>query len=305
MNTSQLECFVSLAGTLNFVRTAEQLGLTQPAVSKQLKSLEEEMGAPLFTRTSRSVSLTAVGRQFLPEATDMLNIFYRSQSWIRSYSRSPLRIGYADPTLMQVIGTLLKALFSETPDSIITPEFSLDQTDANLGRLKNGQLDCVVGIRDARFDDPEIVFTHLKHCGFLCVVSKGHPLAAEYLAHPEKPREISSKTVWPYRQVVAIPRYLLKNSFSRGRHILPVNDDVENMICRDINEALAVVQTGIAYAMLPDYLQVENEELLCLKWQESPQALFGIYHRRSPGGKDPLSGFIRVAKKKYSVRRAD
>ena len=43
MTTSQLECFISLAGTLNYMKTAEQLGLTQPAVSKQIQSLEKPL----------------------------------------------------------------------------------------------------------------------------------------------------------------------------------------------------------------------------------------------------------------------
>ena len=86
MNTSQLECFVTLAGTLNFVKTAEILGLSQPAVSKQIRAIETELGAALFRRTSRAVSLTPVGERFLPEATDMLNIFNRSRAWIHSYT---------------------------------------------------------------------------------------------------------------------------------------------------------------------------------------------------------------------------
>ena len=71
MNISQLECFVSLASTLNFVKTADQLGLTQPAVTKQLKAIESELGTKLFQRTSRSVVLTPVGEQFLWELTGM------------------------------------------------------------------------------------------------------------------------------------------------------------------------------------------------------------------------------------------
>ncbi len=81
MNTTQLECFVSLANTLNYVKTADQLGLTQPAVSKQIKSLENELGTRLFDRTTRFVSLTQVGQQFLPEASNILNTYYHSKEW--------------------------------------------------------------------------------------------------------------------------------------------------------------------------------------------------------------------------------
>ena len=61
MNTSQLECFISLANTLNYMKTSEQLGLTQPAVTKQIQSLETELCCKLFNRTTRSVTLTRAG----------------------------------------------------------------------------------------------------------------------------------------------------------------------------------------------------------------------------------------------------
>ena len=85
MNTTQLECFVSLASTLNFAKTAEQVYLTQPAVTKEIQSLESELSAKLFIRTTRSVSLTDVGRQFLPEANSILNSYYHAKDWIASF----------------------------------------------------------------------------------------------------------------------------------------------------------------------------------------------------------------------------
>ena len=50
--STQLECFLAVADNLNFSRAAEQLRLTQPAVSHQINSLEDELGVKLFNRTS-------------------------------------------------------------------------------------------------------------------------------------------------------------------------------------------------------------------------------------------------------------
>ena len=114
MNTTQLECFVSLASTLNFAKTAEQVYLTQPAVTKEIQSLESELSAKLFIRTTRSVSLTDVGRQFLPEANSILNSYYHAKDWIASFhskSKSSLRIGYMDshclPFINRVLGSVM------------------------------------------------------------------------------------------------------------------------------------------------------------------------------------------------------
>ena len=51
LNTTQLECFLAVANCLNFSRAAEQLRLTQPAVSHQISTLEDELGVKLFKRT--------------------------------------------------------------------------------------------------------------------------------------------------------------------------------------------------------------------------------------------------------------
>ena len=72
MNTTQLECFLEVANCLNFSRAAERLQLTQPAVSHQIKSLEDELGVKLFIRTSKSVRLTREGHAYIPYASDIV-----------------------------------------------------------------------------------------------------------------------------------------------------------------------------------------------------------------------------------------
>ena len=64
MNTTQLECFMEVANFLNFSRAAERLRITQPAVSHQINTLENELGVKLFHRTSKSVRLTQEGFLF-------------------------------------------------------------------------------------------------------------------------------------------------------------------------------------------------------------------------------------------------
>ena len=68
MNTTQLECFVTVAECLNFSKAAVSLKMTQPAVSHQIRSLEEELEVKLFRRTSKNVSLTQEGLLFLADA---------------------------------------------------------------------------------------------------------------------------------------------------------------------------------------------------------------------------------------------
>ena len=72
MELRYLKYFVTVAERRNFTRAAEQLHVAQPAISQQIKTLEEELGVALLLRTKRSVKLTAAGHAFLSEAREIL-----------------------------------------------------------------------------------------------------------------------------------------------------------------------------------------------------------------------------------------
>nr|WP_304081742.1 LysR family transcriptional regulator [Mitsuokella multacida] len=279
MNTQQLECFATLAKTLNYAKAAEQLSMTQPAVSRQIKSLENEMGARLFQRTTRSVTLTQVGWQFLPDARQILAIYYRSREWMESFhknKRNLLQIGYADSHANRLISKILSPILAEQKN--IVPELTLDQTDANLRRLSLSQLDLVIGMKDAKFADEAINFVKLRDDGFVCIVSKAHELARE--CKKRRKKCVSSTDLWLHRQIIAIPPYLLKHTFSRGHHIIPVNDELDNMLCATISEAYNLVLAGAGFALIPEHLALPHKELAFFQWNESPHAPMGIYCRR-------------------------
>lgn len=279
MNTQQLECFATLAKTLNYAKAAEQLSMTQPAVSRQIKSLENEMGARLFQRTTRSVTLTQVGWQFLPDARQILAIYYRSREWMESFhknERNLLQIGYADSHSNRLISKILSPILAEQKN--IVPELTLDQTDANLRRLSLSQLDLVIGMKDAKFADEAINFVKLRDDGFVCIVSKAHELARE--CKKRRKKCVSSTDLWLHRQIIAIPPYLLKHTFSRGHHIIPVNDELDNMLCTTISEAYNLVLAGAGFALIPEHLALPHKELAFFQWNESPHAPMGIYCRR-------------------------
>lgn len=72
VENSELEAFVAVAELGTFQRAAEKLHLTQPGLSRRIQKLEQALGVELFHRTTRSVTLTGVGRQFLPMAREQI-----------------------------------------------------------------------------------------------------------------------------------------------------------------------------------------------------------------------------------------
>ena len=75
MTLTQLESFLVLAQRLNFTQAAEDLFISQPALSRMISALEQELGIQLFYRSSRSVSLTPAGRSFAQECPRILDSF--------------------------------------------------------------------------------------------------------------------------------------------------------------------------------------------------------------------------------------
>ena len=67
-----IRCFIALAEELHFGRAAERLNMTQPTLSQKIRRIETDLGAPLFTRSTRNVVLSAAGEAFLPSAREIL-----------------------------------------------------------------------------------------------------------------------------------------------------------------------------------------------------------------------------------------
>lgn len=80
MTLNQLECFSVLAQRLNFTQAADDLFMSQPALSRTISALEGELGVRLFDRNSRSVALTPAGRAFYQESPSILRSFRASVS---------------------------------------------------------------------------------------------------------------------------------------------------------------------------------------------------------------------------------
>ena len=95
MELRQLRYFAAVAAHGSFSRAAKELHLTQPAVSRQVLNLEEELGSALLRRTNNAVALTAAGEQFYEEARDLLTRADQAVRRVRAQASSAtLRVSY-------------------------------------------------------------------------------------------------------------------------------------------------------------------------------------------------------------------
>jgi DNA-binding transcriptional LysR family regulator len=94
-----LRYFVAVAEELHFTRAAQRLYLSQPALSKQIRMLEQQLGAPLFERDRRAVTLTAVGAALLPHARRVL------AEWDQAWQAAERAKGVQQATLLVGMST--------------------------------------------------------------------------------------------------------------------------------------------------------------------------------------------------------
>jgi len=140
----QLKVFESVARNLNYTRAAEELHLTQPAVSMQIKQLEEGLGVALFEQLGKRVHLTEAGQEALTYArsvTQQLDELEGVLNQIRGLSGGKLRISVAT-TANYIIPTLLGTFSRRYPDVTVT----LDVTNREtlLRQLNENIVDLVI-----------------------------------------------------------------------------------------------------------------------------------------------------------------
>lgn len=107
----QLRVFVAVARHLSFARAAEELSLTPPAVSMQIKELEGHVGLPLFDRSSRSVSLTTVGEYVLEHAQRVLAAMRDAEDMLARFSG--LQTGVLDVAMVSSAKYFLPRLLAQ------------------------------------------------------------------------------------------------------------------------------------------------------------------------------------------------
>jgi DNA-binding transcriptional LysR family regulator len=142
MELRHLRYFVTVAEELNVSRASARLRISQPAVSRQLRDLEEELGVELFERNKSKLKLTNAGEAFLAHARDLLrrsNEAVKEMAAFRPQAKRTLTIGYITPVLASTLTPALRTFGQKRPDiEVVLREMTPgDQIKA----LRSGQID--------------------------------------------------------------------------------------------------------------------------------------------------------------------
>ncbi|HET6500582.1 MAG TPA: LysR substrate-binding domain-containing protein [Amycolatopsis sp.] len=177
MDFHQLEFFRAVAEELHFGRAAERLHLAQPHLSRTIRALESDLGAPLFQRTTRRVELTPAGHALLEPAAAILRLRERARAEVEAAHRGDsgqVRLSFAGPSSHAMVGVLARTARERHP------RIDLAVQPGRYGLLAVRELlDHTTDLAIARFEHaPPGVETRAvaKERGVLAVPS-GHPLA--------------------------------------------------------------------------------------------------------------------------------
>ncbi len=258
----QLQVFEAVARHLGFTRAAEELHLTQPAVSMQVKQLEEHVGLPLFEQVGKKIFLTEAGSEMhyyskiiaqqLQEAGEVIEA-------LKGVRRGSLDISVASTA--NAFGTKLLAAFSLKYPSV-TIKLDVTNRETLLQQLANNEKDLVIMGRPP--EDMDLDAEPFMDNPLVVVAHAGHPWAKEKSIDPERLRD----RTFVVRERGSGTRQLMERFFES--HDIPFEPGMEMTSNEAIKQA---VEAGLGLAVVSIHtleLELETNRIAVLDVQDFP-----------------------------------
>lgn len=291
MNTFQLECFFCVASTLNFARAAEKLNVTQPAITHQIKSLENELHVLLFNRSVRNVTLTPEGEVLLPEVKDLLVKFTGIKNKFSKTDYGTLinfQIGCMSNTLYALLPDVLHELSLCEPN--IHPTLKTFSASHLIKVMEENLVDVALGIKEKLPKGSNIEYTEILKTPLVCMCNESHPLS--------DCNHISLKDVDDYPLVFFRPTVcsteLISLQLKTGK-----NKCANSIyLCDDLSAATSLVSADLGVALLPlVYIPDALKGIKTVTVDDYPEMSFGVYYKS--GGNALQKNFVRMLKRMH------
>ena len=178
MELRHLRYFVTVAELLNFTKAATRLRVAQPALSRQIRDLEDELGVQLLERGPRAVRLTGAGATFLDEAKAVLQRADTAVQAVRAVARGErgeIHVGYAPTPTVELLPCALHAYQNLAPDVRVTlHDLSSEEM---LRGLREGKLHVCLMVEPSARSLRGLKFEMLREYPICVALQPSHPLA--------------------------------------------------------------------------------------------------------------------------------
>ncbi|MBV8174657.1 MAG: LysR family transcriptional regulator [Verrucomicrobia bacterium] len=247
MELRHLRYFIAVAEAGSLTVAAQQkLHTTQPSLSRQIRDLEDEVGAQLMTRSARGIELTLAGRAFLDHARSVLSQVETAAEAARrvAHPAKPcFALGFLTGHELTWMPEALRILRDELPniDVMISSKYSPQLADA----LLKGKVDAAFLRREEGV--PDLAFHLLVKEPLVVVLPRDHRLAAREAISPE---DLVSETFVSVSDTAPVLSALIDNYLKRsGINITPVHE-VDHLAM-----AMSLVASTGGFALLPAYAE--------------------------------------------------
>jgi DNA-binding transcriptional LysR family regulator len=260
MEVRQLRIFSVLAEELNFTRAAERVNTVQSNVTSQIKSLEEELGIPLFDRLARKVVLTEAGRRFLPYADRALAAMDQGQRAVKFglEPAGPLRIGAPESVLTYRLPRVLQRFRKQYPqvELMFRPHWDESLPES----LERGKLDMAIRmVDDASHEHLQSI--RLRTEAVFLVTDPEHPLTRK---ESVQPYDLAGQMLLLTEAGCA---YRKKLDDLLARLGVRAGSTTEFSSVEAIKHCLAA---GMGIGLLPEIVvasELKSRKLIALRWQ--------------------------------------
>ena len=236
MDLKQMRYFLAVAEERNFTRAAERLHMAQPPLTRQIQTLEEDIGAALFVRTARGVTLTEAGHALIAEVPNLLSLAQRAKERAVLASEGQtgrLDIGIFGSGVLDVIPRILARFHAERPEVRIVLH------NLNKGEQMQALRERRISVGFNRLVAPEddLVVEEVLRESMMVALPAHHPLANKTSVTIA---DLSDQPLilYPRLPIAGLAQQVMQ-AFHREKSVLKVEQEVE-----DVLTAIALVAGG-------------------------------------------------------------
>ncbi len=287
MDLDQLHTFLEIVRLKSFSKAAQTCYRTQPAISAQVRQLEQELNATLFERLGTRISLTTAGKIFAEYAEQILELRKRAQESINELERVPrgeLVIAANEATCIYVLPTV----FSEYKKRFPNVQLHVDRSYG--ARVVSAVMDNLAdfGITQLPIEEKKLQVVKIHSDEIKLLIPAGHPLAG--------------RTVVTARDLVGTPLLIPKSGTTRTRlnHWLePVEDEINISMELDSTEMIkqfVIAGLGVSF-LAASHCRDEERQARLFTASLSPEPMIrkvGLIYRRDKSLSKASLGFIET-----------
>ncbi|MCD8015535.1 MAG: LysR family transcriptional regulator [Lachnospiraceae bacterium] len=295
MTIQMLRCFVSVAKHLSFSKAAEELFITQPAVTHQIQMLETELDVRLLDRTKRSVELTPSGISFYGDAADILERISLAVEHVHDADvfKETLHVGCQTTLQMDLLPRIYEKYRECCPDIYVnTIELSVD----NRGRLiQSREFDVAFLTKDCADNLKDFRYYPLYSGKFCCIVPASHRLAESAKVSAD---DLAGEVLILLDTLLCPPemnqiqtemrRTCLNSKFYRSTSSL---------------YTMLMIRGGLGIAVMPDFVCPPASDIAVVPFQTDLTPEFGIVVRAKNNLKK-IRQFLTITETLYSEAEA-